>query len=554
VELSEYKQLFLTEAQEIMSLLNKTLVELEKDPQDIELLNELFRLSHTLKSMAQTMGYGNIASLTHSVESALALLKSGQLKADVDTVVLLFKSLDYLDALIGNIIDEKDEEIDVSHLIEKLDLLAQTDTPGKRKSSKKKSSASKSQKEPLEEKQPKEIQADPSSKESQFVRIPLSKLDQLMDLTGELVINRTLMDRISAKIDDDILEETVTQLSRLTSRLQDQMMQMRLVPLEYVFTSYHRLVRDMAVAESKEIDLVIKGSSIGLDRSIQDEINEPLLHIIKNAVAHGIEDSGQRKKLGKKPRGTITLSAKREKNSVHVELSDDGRGIFVDEIKETALKSGIINEKDLDQLTPEEVMMLITYPGYSRAESVTETAGRGMGLDVSRIKVESLGGELRIDSVPNEGTKFTLKLPLTMAIIQSLLVGLGNETYCIPLPQVVETIKVSPNIIKTMEHREIISHRDSVLPLIRIRETFGFPSKNGDLKNSSMGSMNSKVSIVVVEMGSRKVGLIVDQFLGQQDAVIKSLTGIMTHMKYVSGATILGTGKVAMIIDVPSLF
>ncbi len=205
------------------------------------------------------------------------------------------------------------------------------------------------------------------------------------------------------------------------------------------------------------------------------------------------------------------------------------------------------------KLTPEEIIMLITYPGYSRAKSVTETAGRGMGLNVARIKVESLGGELKINSAPNEGTTFTLKLPLTMAIIQTLLIGLENETYCIPLSQVVETIKVSPNVLKTMEHREIISYRDSVLPLIRLRETFGFPSKNGELKKSARGSMNSTVSIVVVEMGSRRAGLIVDQFLGQQDAVIKSLTGIMTQIKYVSGATILSTGKVALIIDVHSL-
>lgn len=553
MKLSEYKQLFLTEAQEIMISLNKTLVDLEKEPQDIALLNELFRLSHTLKSMAQTMGYIDIASLTHSVESALVLLKSEKLMADVDTVVLLFETFDCLNMLIESVIGDRKEKIDVSHLIEKLDLLASTDSSGRQKSRTTKPSSPKPQSGSVKEKNDQQIRAKPSAIDTQFVRIPLSQLDQLMDITGELVINRIQMDRISTAIVDDSLEETVSQLSRLTSRLQDQMLQMRLVPLEYVFTPYHRLVRDMAVAEKKEIDLVIEGSNIGLDRSIQDEINEPLLHIIKNAVAHGIEEPGKRVKSGKKSRGTITLSARREKNSVLIELSDDGRGIFVEEIKETALKTGQVSEEELDQLTSEEIIMLITYPGYSRAKTVTESAGRGMGLNAAWLKVKSLGGELNINSVPNEGTTFTLKLPITMAIIQTLLVGLGNETYCIPLSQIAETIKVSPKFIKTMEHREIISYRDSVLPLIRLKEIFGFPSKNGELTKSNGESVDSSISIVVVESGTNKAGLIVDRFLGQQDAVIKPLTGMMGRIQYVSGATILGTGQIALIVDVPTI-
>ncbi|MEE9167906.1 MAG: chemotaxis protein CheA [Candidatus Neomarinimicrobiota bacterium] len=548
MEISEYQQLFLSEAREILQLQNKTLVELEKNPADVSLFHELFRLSHTFKSMAQTMGYDNIAQLTHSMESTLAVLKSEVPQAETDIVNLLFKSLDTLDTLIEDVQGNKIEPIDVAPLIERFDLLASTISSNKGKSKKTKTSRSESSDNLYREvNEGKDIEATASTGEIQSVRIPLTHLDSLMDITGELAINKIQLDRISKAIENETLEEVVAQMSRLTSQLQDQMMQIRLIPLEHIFSPYHRLVRDIAVAQKKEIDLIIEGSNIGLDRSIQDEINEPLIHIIKNAVTHGIEEPKLRKKLGKERRGTIKLIARREKNSVVLELSDDGRGMDIEEIKEAAIATGVISEEELLDLTEEEIAMLITYPGYTRAKTVTEAAGRGMGLNVSRVKVESLGGTLNIDSKPKEGTTIFLKLPLTMAIVQAMLIGIENETYCIPLSFIAETIKVSKQAIRTMEHHDIISYRDSVLPLIQLRKKLGFPT-------SGQQSNNGKIPIVVVEVGSNKAGLIVDRLLGQQDVVIKTLTGMLTRIKNTSGATILGTGKVALIIDIASLF
>ena len=546
MEISEYEQLFLSEAQEILNSSNNVLVELEKEPTDIALLNELFRHSHTLKSMAQSMGYEEIAKLTHSMEAALALLRSGRLKAEKDTLDLLFNSLDTLSALVEKVGKGNTKRIKVTPLVERFEEITSALPEEERKSIEKRKPNSK-----LADTDRRYIKKGQS--EIQTVRVPLTRLDILMDIAGELLINRIRLAEIAQTIEDTPLEETVAQMSRLTSQLQDEMMQVRLVPLEYIFTPYNRLVRDMAVGQNKEVDLLIEGGHIGLDRGIQDEINEPLLHLLKNAVIHGIEGPEERRKLKKPARGKIRLIAGRERNFVVIELSDDGRGIDIEEIKEVAVNRGIITREEFTALTPKEVVMLTTYPGYSRVKEVTEAAGRGMGLNASRIKVESFGGTLNIDTRPNEGTTFSIKLPLTMAIVQAMLVGIADETYCIPLSYIAETIKISQKEIKTMEHHEVISYRDTVLPIIRLRDKFGFPASELQSPASEISSRIPKILVVVVEVESKMVGLVVDSLLGQQETVIKPLTGILEGIKGASGATILGTGKVALIVDVPAL-
>lgn len=550
MKVSEYKQLFLSEAQEILNSLNNVLVDLEKEPSNVALLNELFRQSHTLKSMAQSMGYDEIAKLTHSMETTLSSLRSGVSKvAEKDTVDLLFNSLDVLGGLIVEKAKGKTEKVKVTPLMERFEDPA---TLGFR-------AVPKEEREPAGIKRPelkpdnlKKVQLPPLG-ELQTVRVPLTQLDNLMDLTGELAINRIRLSQIAQTIEDSALEETVAQFSRLASQLQDQMMEVRLVPLEYIFAPYPRMVRDLAVGQKKEVDFLINGGHIGLDRSIQDEINEPLLHLLKNAVIHGIEGPQERERLKKTRRAKIKLSARRERNFVIIELSDDGRGMDIEEIKKVAIQTGIITAEDLSALDPKEVIMLITYPGYSRAKKVTEAAGRGVGLNASKTKAESLGGTFDIDTKPNEGTTFSIKLPLTMAIAQAMLVRIEDETYCIPLSYIAETIKVSPQDIKTMGHNEMISYRDTVLPLIRVREKFGFPSSRAQPSVSDVPTGTAAIPVVVVEGGTKKVGLIVDSFLGQQDVVIKPLTGLLKEIKGASGATILGTGKPSLIMDVGSL-
>jgi two-component system chemotaxis sensor kinase CheA len=462
-------------------------------------------------------------------------------------VDLLFRSLDALGELIEAVKGGEAKKVEVAPLVERFKKVSSSVAKGERKPSvarRESSSQDKDERTPKGEKHG----------EVQSIRMPLSKLDSLMDITGELSVNKIRLIQAAQAVENSALEEAVAQISRLTSQLQDQMMQIRLVPLEYIFRPYPRLVRDMAVNQHKEVDLIVEGSDIGLDRSIQNEINEPLLHLLKNAVTHGIEEPEERERLKKHRRGKIKLTAKRERNFVRIELSDDGQGIDIDEIRAIALKSGIITKEELSTLSPKEAVTLITYPGFSKAKKVTEAAGRGVGLNASRIKVESLGGTLDIDTSPNEGTTFTLKLPLTMATVQAMLVGVADEAYCIPLSYIAETIKVSPQDIKTIEHHEVISYRETVLPLLRLAEKFGFAASRSQPPASDNSSRIPSMPVVVVEGGSKKAGLVVESLLGQQEAIIKPLTGILKGIKGASGTTILGTGKVALIVDVPSFF
>ncbi len=563
MDTSEYKQLFLSEAKEILNALNNLLVDLEKNPKNSGLLNELFRLSHTLKSMAQTMEYENIARLTHSMEDTFTLLKSGDLKVKTDTVDLLFKSLDTLSDLVEEVRKGELKTVDVAPLMERFEVLAsgiQKEAENRKEIKKQKIKISHIKN--SETKQAEEIF---SARDSQTVRVPLNKIDSIVDTTGELVINRIQLSQIVKTSRNGELVEIVDEISRLTARLQDQVLQIRLVPLEYIFAPYPRLVRDTAKDSKKEIDFFIDGSNIGMDRSIQDEINEPLLHLLKNAVVHGIEDPKGREKLKKAERGKIKLTAKRERDFVVIELSDDGRGMNTNEIKKIALERGIITKDELQSLSPEEIVLLTTYPGFSRIKEVTESAGRGMGLNASKTKIESLGGIFHIESIPNKGTKFIIRLPLSMAIVKSMLVDVEDETFCIPLSYVIEMIKVAAGEVRSIDSKEIISYRDMVLPLIRLNKIFGFGNekaqklKDNEIEDrsgerSEYSSVINHFPVVVVELGTKQAGLIVDGVLGQQEVVIKPLTGLMKAIKYASGATILSTGKAALIVDVSSLF
>ncbi len=533
MKISEYKQLFLNEAREILDSANNVLVALEKDPSNMALLNDLFRYSHTLKSMAQSMEYQDIARLTHAMETVLSLFKTGELKADMDTVTLLFEALDGVGILIDAVRGGETKSVKVTSLVNRFERISSTHSRTYTKGRKKNAD---------------EHSAHVSLTEAQSVRVQLTHLDDLMDIAGELSISGPRLTRMAETIGNNSLEQAVNEMATLISRLQGQMLHVRLVPLEYIFTPYSRMVRDMAADEGKEIDLVIEGSHIGMDRSIQAEINGSLLHLLKNAVAHGIEDPEERKKQEKPGRGKVTLAARREGDFVVIELSDDGRGIDIKDVRRIALARNVVTPEDISNLSPEETVMLVTQPGYTGTEKVTESAGRGVGMNAVRIKVESFGGTLTIDTRPNRGTTFIIKLPLSMAVVQVMLVGVADETYCIPLSHIAETIKVSRRTVRTMEQNPVIPYRDTVLPLLDLGERLGFGRGNGRKMKG-----DGRISVVVVEVGRKMAGLVVDNFLGQQEAVVKPLAGLLREIDWASGATILGTGMVAFILDVPAV-
>ncbi len=387
------------------------------------------------------------------------------------------------------------------------------------------------------------IKAPPLSK-AQSIRVDIGRLDKLMNLVGELVIDKIRLIRIGSIHEIPELTETIAHLDLLINDVQDEVMQARLVPVDMIFNRFPRMVRDLARKENKTIDFIVEGTEIEIDRTILDKISDPLIHLLRNAVDHGIESAAERKSAGKPETGSIKLTASREKEHVVIEISDNGMGIDPDRILDIAIKKGIITTEEGVNLNDKEKLMLICAPGLSTQEKATDVSGRGVGMDVVKTAMESLGGMLVIDSEKGAGTKTVLKLPLTMAIARGLLVMVGDETFIVPLANVQEIVSVMACDVKTIKGQEVISLRGEVVPLIRLDRTMGL-----DLKEES----KSEFDTLIVEVVGKLAGLVVDSLLGQQEIVIKSLGGYLKGVKGYAGATILGDGKVAFILDVPSL-
>ncbi len=377
---------------------------------------------------------------------------------------------------------------------------------------------------------------------TQTVRVDIARLDKLMDLVGEIVIDKTRLIRISSIYEIPELMETTGHLDRLITDIQYEVMQARLVPVDLIFNRFPRMIRDLARAKKKKIDLIVKGTEIEVDRSILDRLSDPLIHMLRNAVDHGIEPASERKKAGKSETGSIILAAERQKEHVVIEVSDDGSGIDPDRILDAAIKKGIITPEV--ELNDKEKLMLIFTPGLSTYKEATDVSGRGVGMDLVKTIIESLGGALTIDSNIGTGTKFTLKLPLTTAIARGLLVKVQEETFVVPLAGVQEIVSVKAKEIETIKGEEAILIRGEVVPLVpldRILE-FDFCKKTKE-----------EFFALVVEAGGKRAALAIDCLLGQQEIVIKPLDGYLKGVKGYAGNTILGDGNAAFILDVPSL-
>ena len=406
--------------------------------------------------------------------------------------------------------------------------------------------------------------------DGRMVRIASDQLDQLMDLVGELVLTKARLFQLGDALEHKPLQEALSQMGRITDALQADLLQARLVPIASIVNRFPRMVRDLARAEQKTVEIVLEGGESGLDRTILEKLHEPLVHLLRNAVSHGIEPSAERVKRGKPPTGTIRLTAQRERNVVVIDISDDGSGMDVAQIKRAAVEQGLLTSEDAAALRDEDALMIITRPGFSTSSAVTQASGRGVGLDVVRTTVESLGGSMRIASQPGTGSTLTLRLPLVLSIMPALLVQVNTETYAIPLTNILETVKVARSVVRTMAHHEVMPYHETVLPLIRLQDRLGHRDTNGE-PFSSMSARSggvldqlieesvttavrdSRMSVVVVEVGHRKAGLVVDALLTQQETVIKAVPGRLRTMPGLAGATILDDGRAAMILDVASM-
>jgi two-component system, chemotaxis family, sensor kinase CheA len=393
---------------------------------------------------------------------------------------------------------------------------------------------------------PKVLAATPSgdagrARSSRNVRIDLRRLDALMNLIGELVITRGRLVQLAVTRDDPAVTDAVAEASRLVSDLQDQIMASRMVPVWQVFDRFPRLVRDSSRALGKQIEFTIEGKEIELDRSMLDEIGDPVVHLLRNAIDHGFETPAERVAAGKAPAGKLVLSAARERSSITVRVTDDGRGIDRDRVLNKARNLGLV-DTGRSELSDDELIRIISRPGFSTAEAITDISGRGVGIDAVHARIRSLGGSVEIRSVPRRGTTVTLRLPLTLAILRALLVRVDGETFAVPMTHVNETVELEGSALKSVKGHEVLMLRDDVLPLVRFRSLLGLAADGARMPQ-----------VIVLEVGERRAGLVVDELVGQQDIVVKQFDAVRNAAALFSGATILGDGAPALIVDVGSL-
>ncbi|MCB4791138.1 MAG: chemotaxis protein CheA [Elusimicrobia bacterium] len=546
MDLSQFKDMFVSEAKENLSRLNASLLELEKNFNDKDLLNEIFRVAHTLKGMSATMGYEEVAALTHEMENVLDVLRKGDVKTTENIVEILFNCFDTLELLVEKIINDDKKHYEIRPILDKLKSALEAKIEPEIKPA-----APEQTKEEVPQTAPSPSGGTAVAEKEQAiklrtesVRIKVEHLDKLMNLVGELVINKLRLTQIANQHKISELSSTVAQFDRISVDLQEQVLKTRMVPVKHIFERYPRMVRDLSKLLKKEIEFQVIGSEIEIDRTLLEEINEPLVHLLRNSVDHGIESMEERTKAGKSLSGLVKLIARREKGFCIIEVNDDGKGMDVLEIRQKAVEKEIISREHADNLTENETFMLICHPSFSTAKEVTNISGRGVGMDVVKNLVESFNGKLEIRSKKGVGSTFTMYLPLTLAIIQALLVIVSGEKYAIPLNNITEISIIDPAYIKTIENKEVLLLRDEVIPLIRLRKLFSMPDSDNIIKDSYA---------VIVEIRETKIGLVVDSLFRQQEIVIKTLSGILKNAKNFSGATVLGDGSVILIFDVASV-
>ncbi len=660
MDMNQYMQIFIEESEDNLQSLNDNLLNLEKNPDNLEILNEIFRIAHTLKGMSGTMGYTKMQDLTHNAENVLSEIRNGKIKVTTELIDILFESLDALENYVDEIIrtgSEGHEEYE--HLITSLNNILNEDGAPNQMPIKQdhhessdevnlelpsaqktvaieahhqgldvynihifldKSSVLKSARAfiifrelesvgeiihcipPVEDiedekfendfqvvlvtshgvleireilmnvvevekvsidsvvvaeegpresniQQEEEINKDPKKstapqRAGKTVRVDIDRLDALMNLVSELIIVKTQLDGISSVDTENIsYTESIEYLERVTTSLHDAVMKVRMVPVEIVFNRFPRMIRDISRKLNKDIDLVMSGEETELDRTVIDEIGDPLIHLLRNAADHGLESTQERLKLGKPKQGKILLQAYQDGNNVIIEVDDDGKGIDVNKIRESAIKKDVVNASEAASMSDQEIINLLFEPSFTTSEAITDVSGRGVGLDVVRSKISALGGHMEVKTVLGEGSKFIVRLPLTLAIIQALMVQLGDEKYAIPLNTIQNIEDIHASDIQYVQKQEIIVLRNEVIPIVRLHSLLEVESNQEE----------EKLIIVIVKKGDKQVGFVIDALIGQQEIVIKSLGKYLSGIKMIAGATILGNGEVALILDINTL-
>ncbi len=584
-EMKEILESFIVETSEILEKLGQDLLALEKDSTNSELHNVIFRAVHTVKGTSSFLGFERMTHLAHKFEDVLNKIRKGEIIVTSPMMDIMFEAYDLLRANLQSIEKGNYEGIDVEKSVERLNQIStgtlakeqneQTPEPIKTENSsneaeQKEANAGETninaessepsmalttdadnQEKEHEQSQQKDLSSLSHTAES-TIRVDVSRLDVLMNLVGELVLWRNRLAQIAHQMNEELdsnilsreLAETSSHIDFITTELQMAIMKTRMVPIARVFNRLPRLVRELSKETKKEIELEIIGEDTELDKSLIEELNDPLIHMIRNSADHGIESPEERQAAGKPPVGKVVVNAYQEGNHIVIFVSDDGKGMDPEKLKAKAIEKGIITPEAAAEMGTADAYNLIFLPGFSTAQVVTNVSGRGVGMDVVRSHVQKLKGTIEVVSELGKGTSFIIKLPLTLAIIQALLVESNGEIFSIPLDSVIEVVRVGNNEIDLVGGNEVIRLRNTVLPLTRLSSVLG--SINGT-------SNNQWKYIVVIGVAERRLGIIVDALLGQKEVVIKSISESLGEVRGIAGSTILGDGRVIMIVDVAEL-
>ena len=562
-DMQELVQDFLVETNEIIDNLDHDLVELEGRQDDLDLLNKIFRGAHTMKGSSSFLGFTKLSGVTHHAEEILNKLRKGEIRVNRGIMDVLLEFVDVTKKVVQDIENGADTT-DIEGVIKKLQLANSGEaipaaSPAAKPAAKKEEPAPAA---PVAAPTP--APAAPKNQggggaaqaakapvpTEQTIRVDVSRLDDLMNIMGELVLSRNRLAQLASELEKKFeneylmeqLMEATSQIGGNTTELQLAIMKTRMIPIGKVFNKFPRMVRDISRDQGKEIELIISGEETELDKSVVEEIGDPLIHMIRNSCDHGIEKPEVRRARGKPEKGEVHLSAYHEGNHIVIEIKDDGAGMDPEILKRKAVEKRVITAEEAASLDKNQAYALIFRPGFSTAEKVTSISGRGVGMDVVRTNVEKLNGIITIESEVGKGSTFYLKLPLTLAIVQALLVEVASETFAIPLVSVVETVRISSNEIHSFEGREVLKLRDRVLSLVRLNEVF-------DLEEDP----KKDLYVVVVALAEKQLGFMVDKLVGQEEIVIKSLGEYLGGNPGVAGATITGNGRVRLIIDVAGI-
>ena len=589
---SEFVSYFQDETDELLQHIDADLLQLEDyvagGRPDADLVNSLFRALHTIKGSAGMLQFTAVQALAHKLENLCDLLRKERMPLSEGCMDILFAGRDFLTDLVKAAIEGREAPAELATYTGRLDSFVAVyeetfEVPATEDGATSDADVAAFEAEIarlLEQAQggagePAAVpanspvpvaQSEKNKKRAvahQTIRVDIGRLDLLLNLVGELVINRTRIADIAGTLERALtdknkaaglnghakdlaplakeLADSSALLARTTNEIQESIMKVRMVPIGQVFDRFPRLVRDVAKARGKEVQLYVSGADTDLDKTIVDEVGEPLMHLLRNCVDHGIEPPDERERRGKRRYGTITLNAYHEGNQIIVEVSDDGNGIDLEKVRARGIKQGLISADE--KLSDREIVELIFTPGFSTADAISDVSGRGVGMDVVKKNITRLKGVFDVNTVPGSGTTFTIKLPLTLAIIQALLVRVVDELYAIPLDSVIESQRIEMDDVRTVHGSEVITLRGQVVPLVRVADFFELGGERDP----------DKVMIVIVGLQGRQVGLVVDSFQGEQEIVIKPLSDVMGHIAGISGATILGNGSISLIIDVHSL-